>query len=659
MWKILVPFAILLAAVAAAVVIDKPQPPADIVFVNRGDVNTLDLQRMSWMQDLRVAAALYEGLVVNDVFSAGFDKKPGVAERWEVSADGRTYTFHLRESAKWSNGEPVTARDFVYSWRRALLPDLVGDYVGLFMLIDGAEAFFAWREKQLADFAAAHAGAPSAEGARAAYADALKRFDDTVGVRAVDDRTLVVTLTRRTPYFLDLCAFEVFAPVHAASVEPYQWPDPQTGRLNFRADWTKPPLLVSNGMFVLTSWRFKRDMRLERNPYYWNQAAINVDSIEIPSLGDANAAVLATQTGRVDWLSDVVPDYRADLLDQKRALYRQYQAQYDALKGQGLDPVAIDRRLAAHITADMKSRAATRADIARALRALAIHSFPAFGTYWYNFNCLPTLPDGRANPFHDPRVRKAFALCIDKQNVCDNVRRAGETVANTIIPRASMGGFASPNGLPCAPDPAAVALAKRLLAEAGYPDPSRMPEIEILFNTDGGHDKIAQAVKNDWEKYLGVTVRLAAKEIKIVSEDLKRQNYMVSRAGWFGDYGDPTTFLDLSRKEDGNNDRKYGVSPHPLDHYAQFESLMNQARDETDEQKRLDQLAEAERILMEDDLPMAPIFQYTLTMMFDPLTVSGPSPHPRQKQHIFLLDRLGDGKGSDVPLEIPPTAGKH
>lgn len=636
MWKVLTPFALMLLALIVALTLDRPLPKADVTFLNRGDVTTLDLQRMSWMQDLRVGAALYEGLVVNDIFSPGMDKKPGVAERWEISPDGITYTFHLRENAKWSNGEPLTAKDFVYSWRRAMLPDLAGDYSGLFMLIEGAQAFFAWREKATADFAAEGGGRSRPEEAQALYTRTLAKFNEMVGVKAIDERTLQVRLERPIPYFLDLLAFEVFGPVHEASVEKFQSPDPIKGTLVFRQDWTKPPHLVSNGMFMLEVWRFKRDMRLVRNPHYWNPSAINVDSIEMPSMTDPNAQVLATQTGGVDWLSEVIPDYKADLLGKKKAYYAKHQALVDRLMAEGYDSLAIDRRLPPD-------------------PALNIHSFPAFGTYWYNFNCLPTLPDGRRNPFHDPRVRKAFALCIDKQNVAENVKRCGEIPANTIIPRDSIGGYPSPKGLPSAPDPAAIELARRLLKEAGYENPSDLPVIEILFNSDGGHDKVAQAVKNDWEKYLGVTVRLVTREIKVFRDDLKKQNYMVSRAGWYGDYGDPTTFLDLSRKEDGNNDRKYGVSPHPKDNYARFESLLDQARDERDPDKRLAILGEAERIIMEEDVPMAPIYHYCQVMMFDPHKVSGITPHPRQKQHIFLLDILGDGKGADKPLEMPPV----
>ena len=118
MLKLVVPVLILIVALGATVLTDRPQPKADFSFINRGDINTLDLQRMSWMQDFRVARILYEGLVKNDIFTWDYAPKPGVAESWEVSADALTYTFHLRDNAKWSDGSPVTAEDFHYSMRR-------------------------------------------------------------------------------------------------------------------------------------------------------------------------------------------------------------------------------------------------------------------------------------------------------------------------------------------------------------------------------------------------------------------------------------------------------------------------------------------------------------------------------------------------------------
>lgn len=624
MWKFLLPIAALLAVLAGAVVSDGPGPKADVVFLNRGDVNTLDVQRMSWMQDFRVAIAIYEGLVRTDVFSHEFAKVPGVAERWEVSEDGRTWTFHLRSNAKWSNGAPLTAQDFVYSWRRAMLPDLVGDYAKLFTLIDGGKAFYDWRTEAIKAFTAEGQGRPRPAEAEALWKATLVKFDELVALKATDERTLVMRTVRRLPYWLDIVAFEAFFPVYGPEVDRWQSVDPVTGKLEFESGWTKPPNLVSNGKFKVTQWRFKRDMRLERNTHYWNQADIHVDSILLPSVGDPNAAVLSFQTGTVDWLSDVVPDYRSDLLRAKREYQAEHKALYDSLVAQGLDPVAIDRRM----PPDPRQN---------------IHSFPAFGTYFYNINCSPRLNDGRVNPFADPRVRRAFAMAVDRRNIAENVRRSGERPATELIPPGSMPGYTAPKGVGFDPEGAA-----KLLAEAGFAGGQGLPVIEVLFNRDGGHDVIAQAIKRDWEQYLGVSVRLDMKEIKVFRNDLQNHNFMVARAGWFGDYGDPTTFLEINRTGDGNNDRRYSSE--------RFDGLLDRADAESDPAKRLEILAEAERVLVAEDLPLIPIFHYSLVMMFDPHRISGVSPHPRQKQNMSLLDVLDDGKGADRAKEMPPRA---
>ncbi|MFG0285447.1 MAG: peptide ABC transporter substrate-binding protein [Phycisphaerales bacterium JB039] len=618
--KLFAPALLLLLVVAATFVTDKPLPPADFTFINRGDVTTLDPQRMSWMQDLRVGRLVFEGLVANDVFTDGYDIVPAVAERWEISPDGLLYTFHLRPDARWTNGAPVTAHDFVYSWRRALLPDTASDYSGLFQLIRGAGAFYAWREAALNEHAEA-ARALSADQreaeARALWQRTLDAFDDLVGVEALDERTLRVELERPTPYFLDLCAFAVFYPVYEPVVSQYETVQPADGRIKLESGWTKPDKLVSNGPYQLKVWRFKRDMYFVQNPHYWNRQALDVQTMKCPSVEDPNAAVLAFRTGTVDWVSDVTPAYRADMLADKLQFYEENRAEYDRLRAMGLDQFEIDRRL----PDDPRKN---------------IHAVSAFGTYWYNFNCLPALPDGRPNPFHDATVRRAFAMAIDKQTIVREVRRTGEQVATTIIPPGSIGGYDSPAGVPF--DPVAAA---RLLDDAGYADRSTLPTIELLFNKDAGHDLIAQSIAKDWERYLGVETRLVQKEIKVYKDDLKKQNYMTGRAGWYGDYGDPTTFLDVNRRDDGNNDRKY-------DNPA-YDALLDQAAAQTDPDARMALLEEAERIIMDEDLPMVPIFHYVTMYLFDPDELSGINPHPRTTQNLYLVDILGDGKGRDRP----------
>ncbi len=688
MWKLLIPIIAVALMVLATLSSDAGSRPADFSFINRGDINTLDPQRMSWMQDLRIARCLFEPLVRNDVFSHGFDVVPGVAERWTVSDDGRVYTFSLRDDARWSNGDPVLASDFVYAWRRALLPDVGSDYINFFFAIRGAEAFYRWRSDALALFGAhpfeserasdllaavelvgdrldpaaraqLEAAFPSfatetpadgltdpavalrigsltllremlpapAPDAEALWVQTVERFDETVGIRAVGDgRTLVVELHEPVSFFLDLVGFAVLAPVHEASVAPYERRLPATGRLNARSAWTKAGRLVSNGPFMLKRWRFKRDMRLEKNPYYWDRASVAIDSMAIPSVEDPNAQVLAYDTGAVDWVSDVTPSYRGDMLRAKAQFYEEHATEVERLRALGLDPIELDRRL----PPDPRKN---------------IHALPAFGTYFYNFNCMEMLPDGRANPFADARIRRAFAMTIDKERIVRDVRRLSERVARTLIPPGSIGGYRSPEGVPF--DPVA---ARALLAEAGYPNGEGFITVEILFNKSGGHDLIGQAIAKDWEEHLGVSVSIQQKEIKVFRNDLKKHDFMTSRAGWFGDYGDPTTFLDINKTGDGNNDRKFSHPP--------YDALLDAAAIERDPAARMRLLERAEAMIVDEALPLIPIFHYSQIYLFDPHKVTGISAHPRQQQDLYRVDILGDGKGADEPRFMPARPGR-
>lgn len=621
MARLLVPFILLVLLVGAALLSDKPAPRADFTFINRGEVTTMDLAIMSWQMDFRIARIVYEGLTRHDPLSHSFKSVPGVAERWDISPDRRTWTFHLRADAKWSTGAPVLASDFIFSWRRTMLPDNAGDYSQVFGCIKGVNEFQAFRTQQLADFAKRTDVKDRAVAAKELWDDALAKFNEVVAIKSPDDRTLIIELDRPTPYFLELTGFGSFYPVYPPLVKAHESFDEATGRLRTDPDWTKPPKLITNGPFKMTVWRFMRDIRLEKNEHHWDVANINIDSIAIPNVDDTNAQVMSFTTGAVDWVSDVIPAYRADMLAQKQQFYKEHWDAYQRLKntlenGRPLDPIEIDRRL----PPDPRKN---------------IHAFPSFGTYFYNFNCQPRLSDGRTNPFHDARVRRAFSLAVDKESIVTNLRRTGEPVASTIIPPGSIGGYTSPKGLGYDP-----ILAKKLLADAGFPGGKGFITVEILFNKDGGHEVYAQAIAKNWQEHLGVQVVLAQKEIKVLRDQLKNADYMVSRGSWFGDYGYPTTFLDLSRSTDGNNDRKYN---NPA-----YDALLDRAAGaEPEEAMRL--LQEAERMLVEEELPILPLFHYVDITLFDANKIAGLSTHPRQAQHMYLIDVLGDGKGADVP----------
>jgi oligopeptide transport system substrate-binding protein len=506
-----------------------------------------------------------------------------------------------------------------------MIPETAKDYAAQFQLISGGAEFFRWRQDELDRFPDRTRDMSPAQRAGAAkdlWDQTERKFDELVGLQTPDERTLIVHLERPVPYFLDLCELAVFYPVYPPLVKRYETVDPETGRLQIKTGWTKPGQMVSNGPFKLTLWRYKRDMRMERNPYWWDTGSLNIDSIAMPSVEDDNACVLAFESGSVDWVSEITAPYRADMLAQKRQFYMEHESEYNALVAQGLDPIEIDRRL----PRDKRKN---------------IHAFPAFGTYFYNFNCMAKLPDGRDNPFAAAKVRKAFTMAVDKDRIVNQVRRIGERTAAVLIPPGSLAGYTSPAGLKY--DPAA---ARQLLAEAGYPGGKGFPTVDILFNKDGGHDVIAQAIAKDWQENLGVPVSLAQKEIKVFKADLYDHNFMVCRAGWYGDYPDPQTFLDINRTGDGNNDRGYSN--------PDYDALLDKANNELDPARRLAILSEAERMIVEDELPLIPIFHYVQVTAFDPDRISGITSHPRQEQNIYMIDVLGDGKGAEKPRSIPP-----
>ncbi len=621
------PVVLLVLVVVASVLADRPLPRASLTIVDK-DSSTLDLHQMSWSQEFRLARLLHEGLVRHDVLAGDMRVMPGLAESWEASADATTFTFHLRDGLRWSDGRPLTAEHVRHSWRRAMLPDARNDYDKLFGLLRGGREFTAWRAGALASYAEVRAetGAfptdPAQKGpgahlrsARALLDETNRRFDESVGVRAPDARTLVVELEHPTPHFLDLVAFAPFAAVDVETIERFERLDERSGVISTDSAWLTPEHLRTSGPYVVSRVRFKRDVRLTKNPNYWARDRVAIDSVEILSIEDPSAQVLAYETGAADLVADVTAPYVPEMLAARREFYAEHQTLVDESRSHGAGELEIDRALP-------RDRRST------------IHAFPAYGMYFYNFNCAPRLRDGRPNPFADARVRKAFALAIDKQRIADDVRRLGEAPATTVIPPGAIDGYASPTGCDFNPDEA-----RRLLAAAGHAGGEGLPVIEILLNKQGGHELIAQAVQRDWRSILGVEVRLEVKETRVFRDDLKNGNFMVSRASWFGDYGDPQTFLDINRTGDNNNDRQYS---NPA-----YDALLERAEHATTLRERYDLHAQAERMLVEDEFPLAPIFRYMNVLLFDAHDVRGVSDHARQIQD-FSRVWVGEGRGEEV-----------
>lgn len=615
MGKFLVPIAMLLALIAMSVWSDRPLPRADLTIAERDPVHTMDPAQISWTQDIRIARSVFEGLLRADVLSPDQRLEPAAAAAMpEVSPDGRTYTFRIRPDARWSGGDPVLASDFLYAWRRAALPDTGADYADMFDAVRGVPAWSQRRREDLKAFAADRSIADRPRAARELLRACEERFAADVGLSAPDPRTIRVELAEPLPYFLDFVAFVPFMPLHERSVRAFESVDPDSGRLSWASDWTRPPLLEGNGPYRLTRWRFQRDMRLERNPNYHDPALPRLHTLSIVNIADPNAMVTAFRTGAVDWATDVLAPYRPEMLDARRAFEREHAAEITRLTAAGAGPLEVARAL----PADERG---------------TIQGLPSFGTYFLSLNCNPMLANGRPNPLADPRVRRALALTAEKREVVDNIRRTGEPVAGSLIPPGSLPGYTPPTGLALDPE-----RARRELADAGFPGGRGLPPLEFMFTRDGGHDLIALTLARGWEKHLGVTIDMVQVEGRVASARLKSQQYMIGRSSWFGDYGDPTTFLDVNLSANNNNDRRY-ASP-------AFDALMARARTATPAAERMKILQDAERLVVEQDAPVIPLFHYTQFYQFDPHVLTGLSAHPRQVQHFFLLDRLDRDRGA-------------
>jgi len=426
---------------------------AELVIANSSEPETLDPALITAQADGRIASALFEGLLMRDPSGA---LVPGVAKTWEVSPDGLTYRFYLRNDARWSDGKQVVAKDFVDSWRRALSPSTGSKYVDLTLYhIRGAKEF---HQGETQDFR-------------------------SVAVRALADDVLEVQLLQHTPYFLDLCAFVTMFPVRVDLIE-----NPDQG------DWMRPGKLVSNGAYVLESWRINDRIRLRANPYYWNRENVQMKLVDILPIQSATTALNFYLSGMVDVLPDksLVPTTLLDVL-RKRPDF---------------------------------------------------HSAPILATYFFRINV--TRP-----PFDNKLVRQALALALDREFIVRQITRAGELPTGSLVP-PGLSGYDPPVGLLFKPD-----AARTLLAQAGYPNGRGFPIVELLYNPSEINDAIAEAVQSMWSRELGLTVELRRQEFRTYLSTMSELNYTVARSSWIGDYADPNTFLGCFHSSSGNNRTGY------------------------------------------------------------------------------------------------------
>ena len=477
---------------------------------NGTEPQSLDPQIATGVPEHHVISAVMEGLVLKD--RKTLEPRPGVAKTWDISNDGRVYTFYLRENAKWSNGDAHTAHDYVWSWWRALQTTLGNQYAYMLFPIKNAKRYY---DGETSDFS-------------------------DVGVKAIDNRTLQVTLTNPTPYFLQLLDHYSLFPVHQATIEKFGRADERGTR------WSYEGNLVGNGPYKLEEWKINRHITVTKNPYYWDEANVSINSIVFKPVDNAVTEERMFRAGALHVTSSIPAD--------KIAIYQEKSA--PELK----------------IT-------------------------PYLGTYFYRLNInTPQL--------QDKRVRRALGMAIDRRQLVDNITKGGQIPAYTMTPPGTMGYFPEST---LNFDPEA---AKRLLAEAGYPNGEGFPPIEILYNTNEGHRKIAVALQEMWKNYLNIDIKLLNQEWKVYLATESAGDYQISRGGWIGDYVDPNNFLDMFLCNGGNN--RTGWCNEEYDRL-----ILEVAPSQSSHEQRLKIFQQAETMLLED-MPIIPVYTYTSIKLLHP-----------------------------------------
>ena len=247
---------------------------------NLSEPSDLDPHLVTSVTDSQIVICLMEGLTAMDPKEAR--PVPGVAERWENSEDKLTWTFHLRNNARWSNGDPVTARDFAYSYQRILSPGLASEYASLLYCLRGAEAF---NTGKLTDFS-------------------------QVGVRVIDDRTLALTLHTPVSYLPALVMHQAWHPVHQATIEKFGKMDQRGSR------WTRPENYVGNGAFTLVAWEPNQVIRLAKSETYWDRDAVRLREVNFYPIEDRVTEEASFRAGQLH-VSATLPSDKIETYKRK------------------------------------------------------------------------------------------------------------------------------------------------------------------------------------------------------------------------------------------------------------------------------------------------------------------------------------------------------
>ncbi len=504
---------------------------------NGAEPADLDPPAVTAFTDMNIINALFEGLTFIDEETT--KPVPAAAERWEVSGDGLTWTFHLRPNAVWSNGDPVVADDFVQSFRRTVSPALAMGNASYLFALKNAEAI---ASSKLADVTA-------------------------LGCSAPDPHTLVLTLEKPTPHLPLLTALTPWFPIDPRVLNAF-------GGMQRRGTaWTHPGNLVGNGPFVLLEWTPNARLVVGKNTRYWDVAATTLERIEFRPIENPDAEERAFRSGQL------------------------------------------------HVTFTLP---VTKVPAWRERDPAKLRVDPFLQTTFVAFNT-------RRPPFDDPRVRRAFALTIDREALARAALRGSRPAAFAATPPGT-GGYTAK-----ARAGFDLAEARKLLAAAGHENGAGLGTPTLQVRNDEIQPTVAEALQAMWQNALGVRVNIAPMEQKTWLQNQASSDYDLSTYSWVGDFPDPLTFLGLFTSTNGNNWTGWRE--------PRYDAWIEEASTSGDATLRSERFQLAEALLLEAS-PVTPLYHGAQTYLIA----------PEVKNWVPAL--LGTRRYQRVRLDVPSGSTK-
>ncbi|EJV83023.1 MULTISPECIES: peptide ABC transporter substrate-binding protein [Bacillus] len=496
------------------------------------EIPTMDTSKSTDTLGAQILGNTMEGLYRLDK-----DNKPipAAAESSTKSEDGKKYTFKLRKDAKWSNGDPVTAKDFVYGWQRLLDKNTAAEYAFIAYYIKNAEAINKGEK-------------PATE----------------LGAKAVDDYTLEVELEKPVPYFLNLLAFPSYYPLNEKFVKE------KGEKFGLEADTT-----LYNGPFVMASWKHEQGWQLKKNDKYWDNKTVKLEEINYSVVKEVATKVNLYDTGSID---------------------------FTLLSGEFVDKYKSNKD--------------------------EYGEYAESSTFFLRLN---QKRNGQDTPLKSKKLREAIALSVDKKGLANVILNNGSKATDQLVPKGLATGpdgkdyqDTFKNGLKQDTKKAAAAWeeAKKELGKDQV-------TIELLSYDDGTAKKIADYVKDQIEKNLkGVTINTKIQPFKQKLKLESAQDYEISYAGWSPDYADPMTFIDMFESKSPYNQMSYSN--------PKYDEMVQKAGNEllSDPKKRWEALGKAEKLFLEEDAGLVPLYQTGRSYVMKP-NVKGIVKHNISPEYSF------------------------